>query len=55
MGNPLSLCRSVLRELALKVYDRRAIVTEVVSRLHALRSMSGRPLHEQQVSCACQA
>lgn len=43
---------SALRELALKVYDKRAILVEVVSRLDALRSLGGRPLHEQQVGCS---
>jgi len=42
------LC-SALRELALKVYDKRAILVEVVARLQALRTLGGRPLHEQQV------
>lgn len=41
--------RSALRELALKVYDRRAIVVEVVSRLQALQAAAHLPQHEQQV------
>lgn len=44
------LC-SALRELALRVYDRRAIVVEVVSRLHALQAATAAnpPQHELQV------
>lgn len=44
---------SALRELALRVYDRRAIVVEVVSRLHALQAATAgsRPQHELQVMC----
>jgi hypothetical protein len=46
-------CCSALRELALRVYDRRAIVVEVVSRLHALQAATAgsRPQHELQVMC----
>ena len=51
-SNVLKRC-SALRELALRVYDRRAIVVEVVSRLHALQAATAgsRPQHELQVMC----
>lgn len=42
------LCSSV-REWALRVYDRRAIAVEVVSRMHALRRLHNLPVYEQQV------
>ncbi len=50
------LCRgcSAVREVALKVYDRRAIAVEVVSRLHSLRWLHTIPVHEQQVRASCE-
>lgn len=45
---------SAVREVALKVYDRRAIAVEVVSRLHSLRWLHTIPVHEQQVRASCE-